>query len=117
MVARFACEWLTLAVFSHGVSMADPLPPTRPFYLSFIRWPADLMLEGCVTVQVFAHAHGDWISVMFIGGIPWPEARDGRPFSKNVQDNLNYRPPEWKEADSLHLPADQGTERHRPVLG
>jgi hypothetical protein len=30
---------------------------------------------------------------MFIGGIPWPEALAGKPFSKEVQGSLDYRPP------------------------
>ena len=64
---------------------------------------------------------------MFIGGIPWPEALDGKPFSKDVQNNLAYRPPGgtkvflsispldkdrknlapyWHENDNQPLPAD-----------
>ena len=40
--------------------------------MGFTRWPADLTLEGFLTAQNFAHEHGDIVSVMFIGGIPWP---------------------------------------------
>ena len=75
--------------------------------------------------QTFAYAHGDVVSVMFIGGIPWPEALEGKPFSKDVQNNLAYRPPKgsklflsisplnkdrtdvapyWGEKDNLPLP-------------
>jgi hypothetical protein len=64
--------------------------------MGFTRWPADLSLEGCLTAQDFAHAHGDIVSVMFIGGIPWPESLDGKPFSKDVKNNLRYRPPPGK---------------------
>ena len=102
-----------------------PLAATRPFHLGFTRWPADLTLEGFLTAQNFAHAHGDIVSVMFIGGIPWPEARDGKPFSKDVENNLGYHPPKgrklflsisplnmdrtdiapyWGEKDNLPLP-------------
>ncbi len=66
-------------------------PATRPFLMGFTQWPADLTAEGVATAQEFARAHGDIVSVTFIGGIPWPEAHDGKPFSKDVQDNLNYR--------------------------
>jgi len=59
--------------------------------MGFTQWPADLTAEGLATAQEFARAHGDIVSVTFIGGIPWPEAYDGKPFSKEVQDNLNYR--------------------------
>jgi hypothetical protein len=72
-------------------------PATRPFYLGFTGWPADLTLEGFTTAQDFAAAHGDIVSVMFIGGVPWPEALDGKPFSKDVQDHLKYRPPPGKK--------------------
>jgi hypothetical protein len=64
---------------------------------------------------------------MFIGGIPWPEALGDQPFSKDVENNLAYRPPAgrklflsisplnkdrkdiapyWGEKDNLPLPAD-----------
>jgi len=69
---------------------------TRPFLLGFTRWPADLNLEGFLTAQSFAHEHGDIVSVMFIGGIPWPESLDNKPFSQDVENNLRYRPPAGK---------------------
>ncbi|MSP39744.1 MAG: hypothetical protein EXR70_14750 [Deltaproteobacteria bacterium] len=72
-------------------------PATRPFLMGFTGWPADLNAEGLATAQEFAHAHGDIVSVMFIGGIPWPEAHDGKPFSKDVQSNMSYRPPAGKK--------------------
>ena len=62
-------------------------PPTRSFYMGFDLWPADLSDEGLRMAQDFAYAHGDIISVVLIGGVPWAEALDGKPFSKNVQDN------------------------------
>jgi hypothetical protein len=101
-------------------------PETRPFLMGFTRWPSDLTIEGFLTAQDFAHSHGDVVSVMFIGGIPWPEAFTARPFSKDVQDNLAYRPPAgiklflsisplnkdrrdiapyWGEKENLPLPA------------
>lgn len=60
---------------------ADPAAPKeRPFRLGFTMWPADLTPDGFKTAVDFAHAHGDVVSVMFIGGLPWPEAHDGKPF-------------------------------------
>jgi hypothetical protein len=64
--------------------------------MGFTRWPADLTPDGVRTAGDFAHAHGDIVSVMFIGGIPWQEALDGAPFSADVENNLRYRPPEGK---------------------
>jgi hypothetical protein len=82
-----------------GVSGAGepPLPSTRPFRMGFTRWPSDLTVDGIQTAQSFAYAHGDVVSVMFIGGIPWPEALEGKAFSKDVQSNLDYRPPGGKK--------------------
>ena len=68
-------------------------PASRSFLMGFTQWPADLTDEGIAIARDYAHAHGDIVSVTFIGGIPWPEAYDGKPFSKDVQDNMSYRPP------------------------
>jgi hypothetical protein len=72
-------------------------PATRPFYMGFTGWPADLNAEGLATAQEFAHAHGDIVALNFISGVPWPEALDGKPFSKDVQDSMSYRPPAGKK--------------------
>ena len=93
MLSRLGLSAFTLLALSALLSAADPEPKTRPFHLGFTRWPADLTLEGVTTAQDFAHAHGDIVSAMFIGGIPWQEALDGKPFSKDVENNLKYRPP------------------------
>ncbi len=106
-------------------------PTTRPFYMGFTLWPADLNEEGVATARDYAQTHGDIVSVMFIGGIPWPEALAGKPFSKDVQENLSYRPgpgkklflsisplnkdkrglaPYWGETDNLPLPRPWSTE-------
>jgi len=61
--------------------------------MGFTQWPADLTDEGIAIARDYAHARGDIVSVTFIGGIPWPEAYDGKPLSKDVQDNMSYRPP------------------------
>jgi hypothetical protein len=72
-------------------------PATRSFLMGFTAWPADLTADGVAVAKEFAHAHGDIVSVMFIGGIPWPEALDGKPYSKDVQENMSYRPPAGKK--------------------
>ncbi|HWH78069.1 MAG TPA: hypothetical protein VNT76_11885, partial [Candidatus Binatus sp.] len=59
-------------------------PATRPFFMGFTGWPADLNAEGLATAQEFAHAHGDIVALNFISGVPWPEAFDGKPFSNDV---------------------------------
>ncbi|HXP58920.1 MAG TPA: glycosyl hydrolase 53 family protein [Dongiaceae bacterium] len=83
----------SILIAGGGSADGPPLPSTRPFRMGFTRWPSDLSAEGMQLAQSFAYAHGDVVSVMFIGGIPWPEALDGKPFSRDVQSNLDYRPP------------------------
>jgi len=75
------------------IAQPPSVPETRPFFMGFTPWPADLTLDGFLTAQNFAHQHGDIVSVMFIGGVPWPESFDGKPFSADVENNLRYRPP------------------------
>ena len=93
------------------------LPPTRPFHLGFTRWPADLTAEGVQQAQDFAHAHGDIVSVMFIGGIPWPEALDGKPFSRDVQANFAYRPPAGTKLFLSISPLDRDRQNLAPYWG
>jgi len=93
------------------------LPPTRPFHLGFTRWPADLTAEGVQQAQDFAHAHGDIVSVMFIGGIPWPEALDGKPFSRDVTANLGYRPPAGTKVFLSISPLDRDRKNLAPYWG
>ncbi len=95
----------------------DSFPATRPFHLGFTRWPADLSVEGFLTAQRFAHEHGDLVSVMFIGGLPWPEALDGKPFSKDVENNLAYRPPNGKKLFLSISPLDKDRGGLAPYWG
>jgi len=92
-------------------------PESRPFRLGFTRWPADLTVEGFTTAVDFAHAHGDIVSVMFIGGIPWPEAHDGKPFSKDVENNLKYRPPAGTKVFLSISPLDKDRKNLAPYWG
>ena len=94
-----------------------PVPAIRPFLMGFTRWPADLTLEGVLTAQNFAHEHGDIVSVMFIGGIPWPEALDDKPFSQDVQNNMAYQPPAGKKLFLSICPAEHGPQGNGTVLG
>lgn len=91
--------------------------PARPFHLGFTRWPADLTAEGVKQAQDFAHAHGDIVSVMFIGGIPWPEALDGKPFSRDVEANLAYRPPAGTRLFLSISPLDRDRKNLAPYWG
>ena len=59
--------------------------------MGFTYWPADLSDEGVAIAREYAQARGDIVAVNFIGGIPWPEALDDKPFPKNVQESMNQR--------------------------
>jgi glycosyl hydrolase family 53 len=85
--------------------------------MGFTLWPADLSEEGFRAAQNFAHAHGDIVSFMLIGGIPWPEALNGRPFSKNLQDSLSYRPPAGKKLFLSISPLDKDRRALAPYWG
>lgn len=92
-------------------------PVTRPFLMGFTRWPADLTEEGVAMAREYAHAHGDIVSVMFIGGIPWPEALEGKPFSKDVQANMSYRPPQGKKLFLSISPLNKDRRELAPYWG
>jgi hypothetical protein len=94
-----------------------PGPPTRPFLMGFTPWPADLSVEGLRTAQEFAHLHGDILSIMFIGGVPWPEALDDKPFSKDVQEHMSYRPPAGKKLLLSISPLDKDRRALAPYWG
>lgn len=74
-----------------------PGPPTRPFFMGFTLWPADLTQQGLQRAEEFLGAHGDMVALTFGGGIPWPEALEGKAFSKDVQNEMSYRPPAGKK--------------------
>jgi hypothetical protein len=54
---------------------------------------------------------------MFIGGIPWPEALDGKPFSKDVENNLQYRPPAGKKLFLSISPLNKDRSYMAPYWG
>jgi hypothetical protein len=92
-------------------------PATRPFLMGFTPWPADLSDEGYLTAQRFAHAHGDIVSVTLIGGVPWPEALEGKPFSKDIDTNMSYRPPGGKKLFLSISPLDKDRRNLAPYWG
>lgn len=92
-------------------------PATRPFAMGFTRWPADLTPEGVATAQKFADVHGDILAVMFIGGIPWPQALEGKPFPKDVQDTLADRPSRENKLFLSISPLDRDRKGLAPYWG
>lgn len=113
-VLAFACGW---GLPQTAAAEERAVPASRPFHLGFTRWPADLTAEGIQQAQDFAHTHGDIVSVMFIGGIPWTEALDGKPFSRDVQANLGYRPPPGVKLFLSISPLDRDRKNLAPYWG
>jgi hypothetical protein len=85
--------------------------------MGFTLWPADLSPEGVATAQQFAYSHGDIVAVTFLGGIPWPEALNGKEFSPDVRDSLQYRPPEGKKLLLSISPLDKNRRGLAPYWG
>ena len=114
-----AVATLTVWTCAGRATRADdpPVPATRSFLMGFTRWPADLTMEGILTAQNFAHEHGDIVSVMFIGGIPWPEALAEEPFSQDVQNNMAYQPPAGKKLFLSICPLNMDRKGLAPYWG
>jgi hypothetical protein len=110
---------LTVWTCAGGATRADdpPVPAARSFLMGFTRWPADLTMDGLLTAQNFAHEHGDIVSVMFIGGIPWPEALADEPFSQDVQNNMAYQPPAGKKLFLSICPLNMDRKGLAPYWG
>ena len=96
---------------------AEDPPESRPFRLGFTRWPPELSLKGIQQVDRFIDEHADLVSIMFIGGVPWPEALAGEPFSQDVRNNLSYSPPEGYEVFLSISPLDQERKKLAPYWG
>ncbi len=88
-------RWIAsaLLVCSGTAALAQNAAPHRPFRMGFTPWPSEMSLAGLQTAATFIEKHADIVSVMLMGGIPWQEALDGKPFSADVQKQLAYRPP------------------------
>ncbi|NNG02593.1 MAG: hypothetical protein HKM95_00635 [Inquilinus sp.] len=72
-----------------------PMPPQprRSFRLGTTLWPPDLTVEAVDRAKAFIAENCDLAAQMLLGGVPWPEAHSGAPFSDNVRAKLAYRPP------------------------
>jgi hypothetical protein len=101
------------------IERAPPVrgPSSRSFLMGFTLWPSDLSVEGLRTAQTFAYAHGDIVALMLIGGIPWTEALESKPFSKDLQENLSYRPPAGKKLFVAISPLDKNRRGLAPYWG
>lgn len=62
--------------------------------MGFTRWPSDTGSFARAAADQRIATQGDLAVAQFVGGIPWPEALSGGPFSASVESELSYRPPQ-----------------------
>jgi len=116
-IVLLACFVCAVSLPQKPFAAAEGLRDARPFRLGFTRWPPELSLEGIRQVDRFIDRHADLVSIMFIGGVPWPEALAAKPFSQDVRNNLSYRPPEDYEVFLSISPLDQERKKLAPYWG
>ncbi len=111
--------WLVMLCVGPALVRAEDAgtPMSRPFRLGFTRWPSELSLSGIQQADQFLSKHADLVSIMFIGGIPWQEALDSKPFSRDVQNQLNYRRPAGYELFLSISPLNQDRKKLAPYWG
>lgn len=77
--------------------IVDALPKTpvavkdRPFYMGFTPFPPDITPEAVERTYKGIAANSDIICHHFDDGVPWPEALEGKPFSKHLTDGWKTR--------------------------
>jgi hypothetical protein len=89
----------------------------RSFRMGFTRWPPEISFQGIRQTDQFLKKHADLVSLMFNGGIPWQEALDDKPFSKDVQNQLRYRPPNGHQLFLSISPLNQDRQKLAPYWG
>jgi hypothetical protein len=70
---------------------SKPGPSQRFFNLGFTSWPYAASTEAINWVYDAVRANGDLISEHIEEGVPWGEALEGRAFSDDFQNSLNFR--------------------------
>ncbi|MBM3496633.1 MAG: hypothetical protein FJX72_20280, partial [Armatimonadetes bacterium] len=93
---------------------AQPTARSRSFSMGFTPWPSEVSLRGLKTAEDFITGHADLVSIMLIGGIPWQEALDGKPFSADVQRQFRHRPPSGHRVFLSISPLDMGRKGLAP---
>lgn len=89
----------------------------RSFRMGFTRWPSEISFRGVWQADRFLGKHADLVSVMFMGGIPWQEALEGKPFSRDVQNQLKYHRPEGYQLFLSISPLDRDRKKLAPYWG
>jgi hypothetical protein len=93
------------------------LGESRPFLMGFTPWPSEFSAAGLGQAREFMERNGDVTSIMLLGGVPWPEALENRPFSKDLQQHLSYRAPKGTRVLLSISPLDMGRQGPAPYWG
>ena len=94
-----------------------PPRPQRRFRLGTTLWPPDLTIEAVARTEAFIAVNCDLAAQMLLGGVPWPEAHAGAPFSDNVRAKLAYRPPPGHKLFVSLEPTDFGRKQLALYMG
>ncbi len=86
-----AAGWAVAAALLSVSALAEA--PRRTFRMGFTPWPSEMSVAGLATSASFIEKHADLVSVMMIGGLPWQEALEAKPFSPDVMRQFAYKPP------------------------
>jgi hypothetical protein len=75
-----------LSVQSNVSLSAEPM--SRPFALAMTPVNFDDTREGIERMQRLLRDHAEVVALYFSGGVPWPEAFEGKPFHANVEKEI-----------------------------
>jgi len=79
------------------------LPESRSFYLGVTPFPYDSTPQAVEETYRIVSEHTDLVAHHFDGGVPWPEAFEGKPYHPNVEGDINLRLRHLKEGQKVYL--------------
>ena len=88
MKPHLALLLLLAALAIYPASLVAAEPASRPFALAMTPHNFDDTREGTARMQQLLREHAEIVALYFEGGVPWPEAFEGKPFHANVQKEL-----------------------------
>ncbi len=94
-VLTLACAslWPTQGASGQAIRVAAPRTqvancPPRAFRLGFTTWSSDCTQPAVDAAWQRVEENGDLLCIMMHGGVPWPEAFAGQPYSAQLENAL-----------------------------
>lgn len=109
-----------LLVIGVGTVRAQDQDATRAFYMGFTPLPYEISLDAILYTYDRIAEDADLIVHHFDNGVPWPEALDQRPYSKNIMDDWMLRrslTPEGHRVVAAITPISITRDRMAPYRG